>query len=241
MEKTVSEAITYRRSVRRYDPKQQLNTTEVQNCIREATLAPTSSNLQLWEFYHISNPDMLKALSKACFGQSAASTALQLVIPVVRKDLWRKRAAANLNFLGSQFESQKHRNAKKEQRTLKYYNKLVPTLYREFFGILGWARKIIAFTIGLSRPMYREVGRCDLRIIGHKSAALAAENFMISMAAKGMDTCPMEGFDSKRVKKILGLPKKAEISMIIGCGYRDKGGIYGPRFRVPFEEVYRAI
>ena len=241
MEKTVSEAISYRRSVRRYDPKQQLNTTEVQNCIREATLAPTSSNLQLWEFYHISNPDMLKALSKACFGQSAALTALQLVIPVVRKDLWRKRAAANLNFLGSQFESQKHRNAKKEQRTLKYYNKLVPTLYREFFGILGWARKIVAFTIGLSRPMYREVDRCDLRIIGHKSAALAAENFMISMAAKGMDTCPMEGFDSKRVKKILGLPKKAEISMIIGCGYRDKGGIYGPRFRVPFEEVYRAI
>ena len=107
--------------------------------------------------------------------------------------------------------------------------------------ILGWARKIIAFTIGLSRPMYREVGRCDLRIIAHKSAALAAENFMISIASKGMDTYPMEGFDSKRVKKILGLPKKAEINMIIGCGFRDKGGIYGPRFRVPFEEVYRAM
>jgi nitroreductase len=89
--------------------------------------------------------------------------------------------------------------------------------------------------------MYREVGRCDLRIIAHKSAALAAENFMISIASKGIDTYPMEGFDSKRVKKILGLPKKAEINMIIGCGFRDKGGIYGPRFRVPFEEVYRAM
>ncbi len=241
MEKTVSEAITFRRSVRRYDPKQQLNTTDVKNCIRKATLAPTSSNLQLWEFYHITNPDTLKMLSKACFEQSAASTALQLVIPVVRKDLWRNRAAANLNFLTNQFNSQENRNAKQEQRTLKYYNKLVPTVYLEFFGILGWARKIVAFTIGLSRPMYREVGRCDLRVIAHKSAALAAENFMISMAAKGMDTCPMEGFDSKRVKKILGLPKKAEVSMIIGCGYRDKGGIYGPRFRVPFEEVYRAV
>ena len=64
---------------------------------------------------------------------------------------------------------------------------------------------------------------------------------MVSMAAKGMDTCPMEGYDSKRVKQILGLPKSAEITMIIGCGYRDKGGIYVPRFRIPFEEVYRAI
>ena len=241
MEKTVSEAIEYRRSVRRYDPNQQLNTTDVQNCIREATLAPTSSNLQLWEFYHITSPDTLKALSKACFGQSAASSALQLVIPIVRKDLWKKRAAANLDFLSGQFDAQETRNAKQEQRTLKYYNKLVPTLYREFFGIFSFARKIVAFFIGLSRPTYREVSRSDLRVIGHKSMALAAENFMISMAAKGMDTCPMEGFDSKRVKKILGLPKSAEISMIIGCGYRDNNGIYGPRFRVPFEEVYRAI
>jgi len=241
MEKTVSEAIEYRRSVRRYDPNQQLNTTDVQNCIREATLAPTSSNLQLWEFYHITSPDTLKALSKACFGQSAASSALQLVIPIVRKDLWKKRAAANLDFLSGQFDAQETRNAKQEQRTLKYYNKLVPTLYREFFGIFSFARKIVAFFIGLSRPMYREVSRSDLRVIGHKSTALAAENFMISMAAKEMDTCPMEGFDSKRVKKILGLPKSAEISMIIGCGYRDNNGIYGPRFRVPFEEVYRAI
>ena len=241
MEKPVSEAIAYRRSVRRYDPNQQLNTTEVQNCIREATLAPTSSNLQLWEFYHITSPDSLKALSKACFGQSAAGTALQSVIPIVRKDLWRSRAAANLNFLTSQFEAQETRDAKKEQRTLKYYNKLVQTLYREFFGIFSFSKKIVAFFIGLSRPMYREVSRCDLRIIAHKSTALAAESFMVSMAAKGMDTCPIEGYDSKRVKQILGLPKSVEITMIIGCGYRDKGGIYGPRFIIPFEEVYRAI
>ena len=195
----------------------------------------------MWEFYHITSPDTLKALSKACFGQSAAGTALQLVIPIVRKDLWRNRAADNLNFLTSQFEAQETRDAKKEQRTLKYYNKLVQTLYREFFGIFSFSKKIVAFFIGLSRPMYREVSRCDLRIIAHKSTALAAENFMVSMAAKGMDTCPMEGYDSKRVKQILGLPKSVEITMIIGCGYRDKGGIYGPRFIIPFEEVYRAI
>ncbi len=49
--------------------------------------------------------------------------------------------------------------------------------------------------------MYREVSPGDLRVIAHKSTALAAQNFMISMAALGYDTCPMEGLDSKRVKK----------------------------------------
>ena len=48
----------------------------------------------------------------------------------------------------------------------------------------------------------------------------------------------MEGFDSLKIKKIVGLPSSAEISMVIGCGIRTKKGIYGPRFRVPLDEVY---
>ena len=47
---------------------------------------------------------------------------------------------------------------------------------------------------------YREVKAVDLRVVGHKSTALAAQNFMVSMAALGYDTCPMEGFDSVRLK-----------------------------------------
>ena len=62
MEKTVSEAIEFRRSVRKYDPNQSLNHEDVKECIRQATLAATSSNLQLWEFYHITDSEILKKL-----------------------------------------------------------------------------------------------------------------------------------------------------------------------------------
>ena len=50
---------------------------------------------------------------------------------------------------------------------------------------------------------YRQISKSDLRVVAHKSCALAAENFMISMAAYGYDTCPMEGFDSLRTKRTL--------------------------------------
>jgi nitroreductase len=80
-----------------------------------------------------------------------------------------------------------------------------------------------------------------MRIVAHKSAGLAAQNFMISMAAINYDTCPMEGFDSLRVKKILNLPASSEINMIIGCGIREENDVYGARFRIPFEEVYYKI
>ena len=75
---------------------------------------------------------------------------------------------------------------------------------------------------GLFKPTYREVKSSDLRIVAHKSLALASQNFMISMASFGYDTCPMEGFDSKKIKEILNLPKKSEINMVISCGIRTQ-------------------
>ena len=86
--------------------------------------------------------------------------------------------------------------------------------------------------------MYRQLRRSDTRIVAHKSAALASQNFMISMAAFGYDTCPMEGFDSLKLKRLLELDKKSEINMVIGCGIRLKEGVYGERFRIPFDQVY---
>ena len=80
-----------------------------------------------------------------------------------------------------------------------------------------------------------------MRIVSHKSADLAAQNFMISMASIDYDTCPMEGFDSLMVKKILQLTRGAEINMIIACGEREEKGVYGPQFRVPFKIVYKYI
>ena len=88
MSKTVSEAIEYRRSVRKYLDIQ-LDEDKVKKCIKNATLAPNSSNMQLWEFYHVTDNETLKKLSKACFDQNAAKTAINMVVFVARRDKWR--------------------------------------------------------------------------------------------------------------------------------------------------------
>ena len=119
-----------------------------------------------------------------------------------------------------------------------YYSKIIPGIYTEFFGLFGLIKYMVCNAIGLFKPMYRQTRLSDMRIVAHKSTALAAQNFMISMAAVGYDTCPMEGFDSKKVKRILGLPSSAEITMVVSCGLREESGVYGSQFRVPFEEVY---
>ena len=242
MEKTVTEAIAYRRSTRVYK-EEPIDSDKVKECLVNASLAPTSSNLQLWEFYHITSTSTLKALAEACFNQSAAKTAQQMVVVVARKDLWRKRAKANLAFINKAYNKPNlnERELKRKKMATNYYSKLIPSIYFDVLGILGCLRFLIFQFIGLFKPIYRQARRSDMRIVAHKSAGLAAQNFMISMAAIGYDTCPMEGSDTLRVKKILDLPRGAEITMVIGCGIRKEEGIYGPRFRIPFEEVYHQV
>ena len=239
MLKTVSEAIEYRRSVRKYLDVE-LDEEKVKNCIRNATLAPNSSNMQLWEFYHVTNNETLKKLSKACFDQNAAKTAKQLVVIVVRKDLWKKRANWNIEVISNQSKNNQISD-KRLKQAKAYYKKIIPTLYTDFFGILGMLKSLIFQTIGLFRPTMRQVMSSDIRVVAHKSAGLAAQNFMISMAAIGYDTCPMEGSDTLKVKNILNLPSGSEINMVIGCGIRTNEGIYGDQLRVPFNEVYTYI
>ena len=239
MEKTVSEAIQNRRSVRIFNGNK-IDSNKVKNCIYNATLAPNSSNLQLWEFIHVNDPLNLQKLSKACMNQSAAKTASQIVVVVTRRDLWKKRSKENIEFLNTQFKKNLI-TEKRYKHALKYYEKLIPILYFDILGLLGIIKYVTFQLIGLFIPVVRQTTKADLRVVVHKTAGLAAQNFMNSMSAIGYDTCPMEGSDTLMVKKILNIPRGAEINMVIGCGERLKKGVFGPRFRVPFEDVYRYI
>ena len=80
-------------------PIKEIDEKIVKECIKLSTLAPNSSNLQLWEFYHIISKKVCAEISKSCFNQSSAKTSKQFVIPVVRHDLWKNRLKSNIDFI----------------------------------------------------------------------------------------------------------------------------------------------
>ena len=239
---TLEEILNHRRSIRNYKD-QAIDTQKVKRCLELATLSPSSSNMQMWEFYHVTQPEVLKELSVACLNQGAASTAKELVVFVTRQDLHRKRAK---QVLAMQTENTlKTSPLDKQEKRIKnwqlYYGKVMPFLYTRFGGLLGLVRKLLVNIVGLFRPITYQVSECDARVSVHKTCALAAQTFMLAMANEKYDTCPMEGFDSKRVKRILNLPCGAEVNMIISCGIREDNGVWGDRTRIPFTEVYHQV
>jgi nitroreductase len=234
-----TETVYHRRSTRKYKD-QPIDAEKVKACIQLATLAPNSSNMQCWEFYHMVDDATMKKMAHYCLDQQAATTAQQMVVFVTRRDLFHKRRKSMMR-LESENVLKNSADNKKEARVKRwelYYGKVIPFLYGRFFGLLGLFRKLLVNIVGLFRPIVYQVSEHDVRVVVHKTCALAAQTFMLAMANEGYDTCPMEGFDSRRVKKLLKLPYGAEINMVVSCGIREEGGIWGDRMRVPFEEVY---
>lgn len=232
---TLLDLLQHRRAVRRYAGTP-IDPDTVRECLRLAQLAPSSSNMQLYAFYHVTDKAVLAQLAAACLGQSSAATAQQMVVFVTRQDAYRSRAQAALAFERGNVRrnSPPEKQAKRIANFEGYYGKLMPFLYARCFGLLGGLRWLISRTIGLFRPMQREVTESDVRVVVHKSCALAAQTFMLAMAERGLD--------SRRVKRILQLPRGAEINMIVSCGVRDGDrGVWGERFRLPFDEVYREV
>ncbi len=254
----LEDIIEKRRSIRIYDKEVPFDSNAVTRSLERAVLSPNSSNLQLWQFYQIKSQEAKEHIASFCLGQPAAKTANELVVFVARKDLYKERSQWNLDKVEQSFKKEgiamdttiSTKDAGKVLNEIsgdkmarlkavqQYYGKLIPQLYaNDVFGIYGRLKKLYVFFQGARKPAYRQVTKHDIDVMVHKSVALAAQTFMLSMTAEGYDTCPMEGFDSVRIKKYLKLPHAAEINMVISCGTRTQEGVYGKRLRVPNNQV----
>ena len=75
-----------------------------------------------------------------------------------------------------------------------------------------------------------------------KSTALACENLMIAAEALGLNTCPMEGFDSRRLGRFLGhSPRYHEIVMVIAIGKRSLAHPTPPQWRRPLHTTVAVL
>jgi nitroreductase len=219
------ESIETRRSVRKYT-NEPVPRSVIEKALDAALLAPNSSNLQPWEMYWVTNPENKAQLVTACLSQSSAATAAELVVFVARTDTWRRNRQMLLQTLNER--------GGPPSPQLDYYNKIVPLFYAHgWFDLIGLLKAIFIPIVGLFRPVPRgPFSTPALKATLSKTVALACENFMLAITAQGFSTCPMEGFDERRVKKILGLGGSATIVMVISVGKEDPAGIYGPRLRL---------
>ncbi len=224
------EVIQSRRSIRKYLKDVTVPESVVENALDAALLAPNSSNMQTWQFFWVKTPEKKQKLIEACLNQNAARTAQHLVVVVSNTSghHWKRNQKEMIRHITKNGIENAH------PLVLKYYSTLMPLTYGfHFLAPLKW---LLFNAIGLFKPMSRHPwSHRDVQEVGIKSAALACENFMLAVTAQGFDSCPMEGFDEWRVRRIIGLKPffdfSARVVMVISVGKRDEKGLWGPQLR----------
>ncbi|MEB3298832.1 MAG: nitroreductase family protein, partial [Candidatus Sericytochromatia bacterium] len=187
-----------------------------------------------WDFYWVRSPERKARLVELCLNQSAARTAAELVVFAADPGTWRRSLPEIQAWI---------REIEAPGPVKIYYDKLVPFTYRwGVFNALAPLKRLVSFLPGLFRPMPRGPhSRRDGQEVAIKSTALAAENFVLALAAQGYGSCMMEGFDEWRVKRFLGLGGSARVVMVVGVGKAGTDGTWGPRFRIDREKVIHRL
>jgi len=233
----ILEAIFQRRAVKVFEPVE-IPLTQREQILNAARHAPSSFNSQPYKLYWVGSPAQRSAVAQLCMGQKPAKTASALVVAVA--DLRSLYATSQ-----SQLEWMRKSNfAEAKIRDYERTAKIGRILFMPGpFGTFAAFKRAIFWLLNL----WKVIGmppqtRPELFKWATKSTSLACENLMIAAEALGMNTCPMEGFDGRRLCKYLGLSRRYyEIVMVIAIGKRSRAYIESPQWRRPLEATVTVL
>ena len=219
----------FRRAIRKFSSAA-LPDGDVYELLVEAAHAPSSGNMQPYEFHRVRDPALKASMAAACNGQKAAASASEFVVIVASPALGLRTAQAQLEYL-------EHSALGADS---KAYNRKQIAMFKKILGLgssAAWSP--LVFLAALVRPTLSllPVGLIGGRQWAARNAIFAAQTIMLGAAAKGIDSCPMEGFSATKVAKLLGIQRGSVIPLVIALGYRAPDARIEERWRNPMENI----
>src|SRR6266436_8545469 len=215
----ILEALFHRRAVKAFEP------VEIPQVLREQILdaarhAPSSFNMQPYRFFWVESSPRKATAAKLCLGQKPAATASALVVAVADIGSLAATSQGQLEWMRSRSEFSEAK-IRDYERTAKIGRILFMPGPFGIFAAIKWGMFWLLnlwMVIGMP-PLSRQ----DLFKWATKSTSLACQNLMLAAQALGMNTCPMEGFDGRRLSRYLGLSSRHhEIVMVIAIGKKSR-------------------
>ncbi len=233
----ILDAIFQRRAVKVFDPVEIPPETREQ-ILEAARLAPSSFNIQPYRFYWIETPDTRREAARLCMNQSPAATASALVVAVADLGSWQLTTQSYLEWMRTAgFSPEKIGESEQRAKWGKWF------FIQGWFGILGALKWAICRIVNVWKTLGSPpVARQGMFKWATKNTSLACQNLMIAAEALGLNTCPMEGFDGRRLSKFLGLsPRFHEIVLVIAIGKKSPRHIDQPQWRRPLCTTVRVL
>ena len=218
----------HRRAVRDFDGST-IPDEDVEAVLSEGLLAPSSGNAQPYVIHWLRNPDIKTAAAAACRDQRAARSASTLLVFVSSS----RFALEAINMFRVHVES-----APEFSEKSRNYHLRESTIRKRFLSIAPsvlWGPLHFLLTAAFPSLTLLPFGPRAVRNWLARNALFAAQTVLLAASARGLDTCPMEGFDPRKLARILGLKRGDVVAIVIALGRRRPDALIEPRWRRSFE------
>jgi nitroreductase len=199
----------------------------VERLLRIAQWAPSGFNLQPTRFVVVEDRSLRPALRRACMDQAQLEEAPFVVIFAGDRRAYENHFDAIL--------SQERAAGTITESYAAHLRRIVPLMFGQGPAGLGWLWKAVLIPLVRRFRPLPEMIAVHKRFWIAKQVMLSAMNFMLAAQAAGLNTSPMEGFDTGRLRKVLRLPRSLEPIVVVALGYGDP--VLASKTRLPLEHV----
>lgn len=210
MEKTFMEAIDFRHACKIFDETKKISDEDMRFILEAGRKSPSSFGQEGWKFLVITNEELRAKLKPFCWDQPQITTCSHLVIVLAAIEAVKPESGIP---------------------ALRFARREMPQEKKDFYNKLYKDHLTVTKVLDSDENVYSWTAR---------QTYIAAGNMMTAAAIKGIDSCPIEGFEKAKVEEVLGLDtKKFQLSMVLPFGYRINP--QSTQMRLPFEEVIEFI
>jgi nitroreductase len=214
----ILDAFQFRHATKAFDPEKRISDEDFNFILETARLSPSSVGYEPWKFIIVQNKDLREKLREVSWGaQGQLSTASHFVVILAR-------TIKDIKYDTEYVENQMI-NVKKippeifEQMKVRYkeFQENDMNLFESERAIFDWA--------------------C-------KQTYIALANMMTSAAQIGIDSCPIEGFDSKKVQQILdeeGLLEDGHLGVSVMAAFGYRAAEPRPKTRRKLEDIVQWV
>jgi nitroreductase len=216
-----------RRAIRDFDGSAVAD-EDVRAILEQALLAPSSGNLQPFQVHWIRDAALRAQVAAACRGQRAAVTAPVLLVVTAGVAAARATAAAHLDYVETTTALDDHGRRYHRGELTRF------TRFMRWGTSCVWSPLHAAICAVWPALSVIPIGAAAARHWAARSAIYAAQTILLAAAARGLDSCPMEGFDGRQLARLLDLRRGSVIPIVIAIGRRRGDAHLDPRWRRAF-------
>ncbi|MFY4820146.1 NAD(P)H-dependent oxidoreductase, partial [Aliarcobacter butzleri] len=204
------EAMDFRHACKIFDETKKISDEDMKFILETGRKSPSSFGQEGWKFLVITNEELKAKIRPFCWDQPQITTCSHLVIILAAIEAVKPESGVP---------------------ALRFARREMPQEKKDFYNKLYKDHLTVTKVLDSDENVYSWTAR---------QSYIAAGNMMTAAAIKGIDSCPIEGFDKAKVEEVLGLDtKKFQLSMVLPFGYRINP--QSTQMRLPFEEVIEFI